>query len=74
MSRPTNPNKVDLDEAREVTLTLLSALQTLNGKPLPAGRDRVGVLAPTQRELLYLSHLCDVIKVEIMQTYHDLRN
>lgn len=71
---PSAPTKVDLDTARETLLELLSQVQRLNGKALPNGRDRVAVQAPAQRELLYMAHLCDKAKVEIMETYHGLRS
>lgn len=68
--------KIDLATAQDAVLELIGRLQQVNGKTIPPAsraKDRIAVLAPIRTELLYLSHLCDVARVEIMDVYHGTR-
>lgn len=66
-------SKVDLEDARDLLLAILTKVQALNGVTVPEGRDRLQALAPIHRELLYLSHLAEKAKVAINDEYHRTR-
>lgn len=78
MPRPVEPahqadGKIELNDARDMLLAIVSKVQALNGTPIPEGRDRPQALAPIHKELLYLAHLCDRTRVAINDEYHRTR-
>ncbi|WP_059007855.1 hypothetical protein [Streptomyces specialis] len=64
--------KIDLDQAVQTAEELLSALKELNGAEPDDARNWMArqQRAEITRQLLYLAHLGDRARVEIMDAYH----
>ncbi|MDT0307229.1 hypothetical protein RM780_09665 [Streptomyces sp. DSM 44917] len=68
--------RIDLDRAVQTAEELLAELRELNGAepddaPTRVARRQRGEIT---RQLLYLAHLGDRARVEIMDAYHDYKN
>ncbi len=71
---------VDLAKVAHLLQAAMAKCQQLHGQPLAdesrnrdLERDRVRALAEVQRQLLYLAHLGDKIRVATLDEYHAVR-
>lgn len=67
---------VNLDEVREMLVAATSRVAHVHGTEIPGGdkvKDRPAALAQVQKELLFLSHLCERARMLALDEYHLIR-
>ena len=68
--------KVDLSTVLTLVGDMQRRMEKIDGRRVPGnitGRERSAALAEISKELLFLSHLCDKVRVATLDQYHATR-